>query len=33
MAELPCGHYPTEQAPEETYQELSHFFASAQGKS
>lgn len=25
MAELPCGHYPTEQAPEETYQELSKF--------
>ena len=33
MAELPCGHYPTEQAPEETYQELSKFFASADGKS
>lgn len=26
MVELPCGHYPTEQAPEETYQELSSFF-------
>jgi haloacetate dehalogenase len=33
MAELPCGHYPTEQAPEETYQELSQFFASAEGRS
>lgn len=33
MAELPCGHYPTEQAPEETYQELSKFFSSADGKS
>ena len=32
MAELPCGHYPTEQAPEETYQELSKFFATADGK-
>jgi haloacetate dehalogenase len=32
MAELPCGHYPTEQAPEETYQELSKFFAFADGK-
>jgi len=26
MAALPCGHYPSEQAPEETYQELSAFF-------
>ena len=26
MAELPCGHYPTEQAPEETYRELLAFF-------
>jgi haloacetate dehalogenase len=23
---LPCGHYPAEQAPEETYRELSEFF-------
>ena len=26
MAALPCGHYPSEQAPEQTYQELSAFF-------
>ena len=25
---LPCGHYPAEQAPEETYTELRAFFAS-----
>ena len=25
---LPCGHYPAEQAPEETYAELRRFFAS-----
>ncbi len=25
---LPCGHYPSEQAPEETYQELMSFFSS-----
>ena len=25
---LPCGHYPAEQAPEETYAELKEFFAS-----
>jgi len=24
---LPCGHYPAEQAPEETYAELCGFFA------
>ena len=24
---LPCGHYPAEQVPEETYQELVKFFA------
>ncbi len=24
---LPCGHYPAEQAPEETYQELQEFFS------
>jgi haloacetate dehalogenase len=24
---LPCGHYPSEQAPEETYAELKSFFA------
>lgn len=24
---LPCGHYPMEQAPEETYQELRAFFS------
>jgi haloacetate dehalogenase len=23
---LPCGHYPAEQAPEETYAELRAFF-------
>ena len=23
---LPCGHYPSEQAPEETYRELRAFF-------
>ncbi len=27
MAELPCGHYPTEQAPEQTFQELNTFFS------
>jgi haloacetate dehalogenase len=26
MAALPCGHYPSEQAPEETYRELDAFF-------
>ncbi len=26
MVELPCGHYPTEQAPDQTYQELYSFF-------
>jgi haloacetate dehalogenase len=25
---LPCGHYPAEQVPEETYTELRAFFAS-----
>jgi len=25
---LPCGHYPAEQAPEETYEELRGFFTS-----
>jgi haloacetate dehalogenase len=25
---LPCGHYPAEQAPDETYAELHGFFAS-----
>ncbi len=24
---LPCGHYPAEQAPEETYRELRQFFS------
>jgi haloacetate dehalogenase len=24
---LPCGHYPAEQAPDETYAELRGFFA------
>jgi haloacetate dehalogenase len=24
---LPCGHYPAEQAPEETFVELRRFFA------
>jgi len=28
MVSLPCGHYPSEQAPEETYRELREFFAS-----
>ena len=32
MAELPCGHYPTEQAPQETYQELHAFFSEADRK-
>ena len=32
MAELPCGHYPTEQAPQETYQELHAFFSAADRK-
>jgi haloacetate dehalogenase len=27
MVELPCGHYPNEQAPEETYQALQTFFS------
>jgi haloacetate dehalogenase len=27
MQSLPCGHYPSEQAPEETYRELRGFFA------
>jgi haloacetate dehalogenase len=27
MAELPCGHYPTEQAPEDTFRELHAFFS------
>lgn len=27
MAELPCGHYPTEQAPDETFLELQAFFS------
>ena len=31
MVELPCGHYPTEQAPEETFQELNTFFGSLKG--
>lgn len=26
MTALPCGHYPSEQAPEETYRELHQFF-------
>lgn len=26
MVALPCGHYPSEQAPDETYQELRQFF-------
>lgn len=26
MTALPCGHYPSEQAPEETYRELHEFF-------
>ena len=24
---LPCGHYPAEQAPDETYETLRHFFS------
>ena len=28
MQSLPCGHYPSEQAPEETYRELHAFFSS-----
>jgi len=28
MQALPCGHYPSEQAPEETYAELREFFRS-----
>ena len=27
MQALPCGHYPAEQAPEETYAELRSFFS------
>jgi len=27
MQSLPCGHYPSEQAPEQTYEELRRFFA------
>ena len=27
MIELPCGHYPNEQAPDETYQALQTFFS------
>jgi hypothetical protein len=26
MQALPCGHYPSEQAPEDTYRELRSFF-------
>jgi len=26
MQSLPCGHYPSEQAPEQTYEELRRFF-------
>ena len=26
MKALPCGHYPTEQAPNETFEELLAFF-------
>ena len=26
MQALPCGHYPSKQAPEETYRELRAFF-------
>jgi len=26
---LPCGHYPAEQVPDETYAELRTFFASS----
>jgi haloacetate dehalogenase len=26
MKSLPCGHYPSEQAPEQTYEELQRFF-------
>jgi len=29
MQSLPCGHYPSEQAPEQTYEELQRFFAGA----
>src|SRR3954468_5857908 len=29
---LPCGHYPAEQAPEETYAELNAFFSADQGQ-
>jgi hypothetical protein len=27
MQGLPCGHYPSEQAPEQTYEELRRFFS------
>jgi len=30
MRALPCGHYPTEQAPDETYAELKAFFGGAE---
>ncbi|MFL6574796.1 MAG: alpha/beta fold hydrolase [Burkholderiales bacterium] len=29
MQSLPCGHYPSEQAPQQTYEELQRFFAGA----
>ena len=29
MQSLPCGHYPSEQAPRQTYEELQRFFAGA----
>jgi haloacetate dehalogenase len=27
MVALPCGHYPTEQAPDQTYEHLRRFFS------
>ena len=32
MRALPCGHYPTEQAPDETYAELHAFFSTHPGR-
>jgi haloacetate dehalogenase len=29
---LPCGHYLSDEAPEETYRELRQFFAQADAK-
>jgi haloacetate dehalogenase len=29
---LPCGHYPAEQAPDETYAELRKFFSSPEAR-